>query len=59
MSFHFGLLLQVVLGQDLVLLTLYLGSSPQGSRDLVGGVTHRMGFHDWLEMQAKGYLVNR
>ena len=57
--FTLTLSLQVVLGQDLVLLTLYLGSSPQGSRDLVGGVTHRMGFHSWIDMQAKGYLVNR
>ena len=59
---HYNILsCEVVLGQELVLLTLYSGSGPLGAGpgEVVGGVTWRRNFPTWLDMETKGYLVDR
>ena len=45
---------EIVLGHNIYFLTLYVGDS-----EIVGGVTEKKEFEDWLGVQSKGFLINR
>ena len=45
---------ELVMGHNVYFLTLYVGAD-----EIVGGVTEKKQFDDWLGIESKGFLINR
>ena len=45
---------EIVMGNNIYFLTLYIGEA-----EIVGGVTEKREFEEWLAFQSKGFMMNR